>query len=101
MSCSSTCVDGRPLQSLVGFVPTGIVPVQESDADCPVADGTVTLPDAGVDAPVEPVMTKRTTAVKAAATTPPYRRMCFLPGVPQRMGGGEIGGTVPWCPLNA
>src|SRR5947207_14432686 len=101
MSCSSTCVGGKVLQSLVGFVPTGIVPVQESEADCPAADGTVTLPEGGVDAPVDPVMIRRTAAIKAAVSTPASLRMCCLPGSPRRMGDAESGETIPSFSQNA
>jgi hypothetical protein len=81
MSCSSTLEDGKPLQSLVGFVPGGIMPVQLSLTDCPAVDGTVTLPFGGVDAPTEPVEIKRVAAARAAASGAAYLSIYLPPRV--------------------
>src|SRR5436309_4619352 len=87
--CSSASVElsTNGEQSLVAFVPGGIVPVQVSVTVCPADDGTVTLLVGGVDAPTGPTakrsMADRTTAPKAGATfkiSPPT--YC-----PQREGG--------------
>src|SRR5436309_5458261 len=72
--CSSASVElsTNGEQSLVAFVPGGIVPVQVSVTVCPAVVGTVTLLVGGVDAPTGPTakrsMTDRTTAPKAGAT---------------------------------
>src|SRR6266446_7249429 len=81
MSCSSTLEAGKPLQSLVGFVPGGIVPVQLSLTVCPAVDGTVTLPPWGVQAPTDPVEIKRVAAVRAAASDTAYLSIYLPPRV--------------------
>src|SRR5919204_873686 len=101
MSCSSTSGVGWPLQSLLGSVPLGIVPVQESVAVCPVADGTVTLPDGGFEAPIEPVTTRRIAAANTAVSGPANLRIYCLLGSPQRMGDAKSGGTIPRLARNA
>src|SRR5437773_4882315 len=65
MSCSSTAELGRPEQSLVGFVPIGIIPVQLSVTVWPAVVGTVTELLCGV----EPGATAATAATVATAAT--------------------------------
>src|SRR5439155_3048107 len=63
MSCSSTAELGRPEQSLVALLSTGIVPVQLSVTVWPAVVGTVTVPVGGV----EPGATATTVATVATA----------------------------------
>src|SRR5436190_568165 len=101
MSCSSTCVAGRPLQSLFGSEPVGIVPVQLSVAVWPAAEGTVTLPDGGFEAPIEPVTTNRIAATRAAVSGPASLRIYCLLKSPRRMDDAKSGGTIPCLTGNA
>ena len=50
MTTCSSAGEVPPLQSLAGFVPGAIVPVQLSLVLCPALAGTVTARPAGVDA---------------------------------------------------
>src|SRR5205085_6522064 len=96
------------LQSLVGFEPGAIVPVQLAVAVCPAFAGTVTSLDAGDDARV-PIAATRNAVAMSPSATPASRAFAYRearvnslisplsPDVPSKLGAAVLQGSLSFA----
>ena len=81
------------MHEFVGPAAGGIVPVHETVTVWPTDDGTVTVCEAGVEAPARPTPKTRAAAAEAATRCWAERRIGISPGRELGGSGRRVGAT--------